>query len=378
MRRGMYISQFDMLQSTFNSSSSSGESSSEDDDSKSFQRTEDQRRHHHHHHKKDQGRVHVEIVSEAPSMIEFLQGVDVRTLSGYKKSRRENLKERPFYFLEKSPLVKKSEEYRLRNNLFVMYAQELVKKYNVETTIVGMTGWSHKTRGVSKLIKELSSVGLFCKTIDAVSNVYFETISVSYASRNEGIQHLDAVLGSGGSSANFMHSMQFPCSVGIGYRQCVDDIRKIWDKTQDANLALDVLRKYMNRSTSRAQNSPRCAITGRIQGEISKALLMMEHKSLGEVKAEDKIKGTIVGISATYVYCVCVCVCVCVFNLCLSFSFYLISLFLSLSLYIYILPTHTNKTQILCGESCRISKLTERTSKTSCTTCYGKIQGTSS
>ena len=50
------------------------------------------------------------------------------TLPGYKKSKRENLEERPFYFLEKSPLVNKrkgAEEYRLENKHFVMYARSL-------------------------------------------------------------------------------------------------------------------------------------------------------------------------------------------------------------------------------------------------------------
>ena len=176
-----------------------------------------------------------------------------------------------------------------------------MKKYAVETTLVGMTGWSHKTRSVSKLVKELSIAGFFCKSIDAVSNVYFETISVSYASRNEGIRHLDAVLGSGGSSANFMHSMQYPCTVTIGYRQCVESIVKTWNKTQNVDLTLDVLRKYMNRDTCRAQNSPRSGINGRVQGEISKGLLMMEHKSSGKVTSDQRISGVIVGISATYV-----------------------------------------------------------------------------
>ena len=237
-------------------------------------------------------------------LLRKLEHTNTGTLPGYKKSKRENLEERPFYFLEKSPLVNKrkgAEEYRLGNKHFVMYAKELVKKHSVQTTLVGMTGWSHKTRSVSNLIKELSIAGFFCKTIDAVSNVYFETISVSYASRNEGIRHLDAVLGSGGSSANFMHSMQYPCTVTIGYRQCVESIAKMWNKTQNVDLTLDVLRKYMNRDTCRAQNSPRSGINGRVQGEISKGLLMMAHTSSGNVTSDQRINGVIVGISATYV-----------------------------------------------------------------------------
>tara|TARA_Y200000002_G_scaffold277726_1_gene231869 strand:- start:121 stop:663 length:543 start_codon:yes stop_codon:yes gene_type:complete len=126
MRRGLYISQFDMMKMVSKSSSSS---SNEEEEEEGFDEEEDSdktsaKKGKYHHHRQDQGRIHVEVVSEAPSMIDFIQNVDVRTLSGYKKSRRENLDERPFYFLEKSPLVsarKGADAYRLRNEHFVMY-----------------------------------------------------------------------------------------------------------------------------------------------------------------------------------------------------------------------------------------------------------------
>jgi hypothetical protein len=80
----------------------------------------------------------------------------------------------------------------------------------------------------------------------------------------------------------------------------MDEVVKMWNRTQDVDLTLNVLRNYMNRDVCRAQNSPRSTITGRVQGEISKGLLMMEHMSSGSVTSDQRIKGTIVGISATY------------------------------------------------------------------------------
>ena len=69
-RQGLYISQFDMMEMALNKSSSSSSSSDEDEKDEEPKRK---------HHRQNQGRIHVEVVSEAPSMIDFLQNVDVRT-----------------------------------------------------------------------------------------------------------------------------------------------------------------------------------------------------------------------------------------------------------------------------------------------------------
>ena len=70
-RQGLYISQYDMMEMAMNKSSSSSSSSSDSDDDEEPKRK---------HHRQNQGRIHVEVVSEAPSMIDFIQHVDVRTL----------------------------------------------------------------------------------------------------------------------------------------------------------------------------------------------------------------------------------------------------------------------------------------------------------
>eukprot|EP00940_MAST-03C_sp_MAST-3C-sp2_P000204 g204.t1 len=241
-------------------------------------------------------RIQFQIVSEAPAMLDFLGRVDIRSTPGYRKAMYDaerddldhKLETHPWYFLKQPPKVVNG-DYRLSPELFTRFCNEHAAEFKVDTTFAGASGWQTQaaktdSKNYRTLTRALANSGLIYKHINPASIVYFETLACAYASKMRGLDNVAGVLGSGGSSANFMHSMREPCVANIGYRDCMVEVIETWRQTHDALTALAVV-------DSTRHLGPDSKSASAAKSEMLKAL---------SIRGVTKVSGTVICISASY------------------------------------------------------------------------------
>jgi hypothetical protein len=180
----------------------------------------------------------VEELNKAPAVLDFLHNKLAEDNEDYKtlrskaskiadEAQREQALQRlrdGFWFLDEKPADAGD---KLESKHFVAFCVQTKKKLAdrkrlPDTVMIGTSAWAraaaleHKS---DQLIKDLTKVGLLCKKLLQTQEGTFEAAAVGYAygeikeaGEPDQFPELTGVIGSGGGSVQFMHSMKYRTS----------------------------------------------------------------------------------------------------------------------------------------------------------------------
>ena len=160
--------------------------------------------------------------------------------------------------------------------------------------MIGTSAWhrgadSDVADPADKLVGRLKELGIQCKTLTHKEEAYYEAVSVAYAAKTLGVPKVDAVIGGGGNSVQYMHEMKIPIGLTCGWKEAQEAMQKEYAKTKDIDAALRVAHDFVNDEGVGG---------GRVQNSIKKATSLYGGKNFKDKIT--KLRGTVICISSCY------------------------------------------------------------------------------
>jgi len=258
-------------------------------------------------------KVSVKEAAKAPAVLDFLTGQSIFDNKDYMKklhkcrdkgdlSKVAKLEANPFFFLKKPPRTPSDAEGTLVSDHFVQFCEEQHSLNDANTTMIGSSAWHRAAqtdynRGAEAeaLVTRLTESGLLCKKLEHLQEAYFEATAVAYAAFQLKVPKVDAVMGSGGGSVQFMHSMEVPFGLNCGHRMGIEAVLSTYKKTKDIKQALAQVDIYCHRTDCTVDG-----LQGRVQAEVNRERARKVQKYPDNPAMAQKIKGTVIAISACY------------------------------------------------------------------------------
>jgi len=258
-------------------------------------------------------KVSVHEAGKAPAVLDFLLNESIFDNKDYMKRLHKanakgdkekiaKLEANPFFFLKKPPRTPSDAHGTLMTDHFVQFCEEQAAGNQANTTMIGSSAWhraaqSDYDRGdeAEALVNRLTEAGLLCKKLEHLQEAYFEATAVAYAAFQLEVPKVDAVIGSGGGSVQFMHSMAVPFGLNCGHRMGIRAVTKTYDETKDIKKALEQVDIYCHRTNCSVDG-----LQGRVQAEVNREKVRKTQKYPNRPEIGQKVKGTVIAISACY------------------------------------------------------------------------------
>ena len=200
----------------------------------------------------------VEQIAEAPAVLSFLGSPKPFTIAETKpfhdmqKSAKKSGDPAPKitkYFLENNDSV--DENYTINTDDFVQWVLEQRSRNKAKKVMIGTSGW-HRVAGADfqvqeaadALVDRLVKLGIHVNTLNQNDEAYYEAISAAYAASVSEIGKVDAVIGSGGVSVQYMFRLKTVVGLQCGTRIGINAMQEVYQKTKDISATLQVADDY--------------------------------------------------------------------------------------------------------------------------------------
>jgi hypothetical protein len=262
--------------------------------------------------------VKLKELSKAPATLDFLKRNQAANNEDYKTALKK-LAAEPDVAKKAAGIAKLNDGYwfltakpegatgLLEPHHFVEFCVQTKKKLadagNLpDTVMIGCSAWARDTgklkQEADKLLIDLANAGLLCKKLLQTAEGTFEAAAVAYA--YAGISNggtPSGLIGSGGGSVQFMHSMLYPVNMDCGYRMCEEKLMETYD-AKDPVKSLETCF-LLAKEYARRTNASVTGFEGRVMGEMAEAQSRQATPAAKTAVAR-KLEGKVVAISACY------------------------------------------------------------------------------
>ena len=225
----------------------------------------------------------LKVESIAPTVLSFLGSPGPITISETKPyqdmvQKAQNANERApditKYFLQSKKKVKN--DYIINENDFIEWVLEQKAQKHANNVVLGSSGWYRGASGAdlekaNKIIKRLTSKGVFCPKLESNEESVYEAASAAYAAHAVGSGKIDAVIDVEANSLKCMYKMETMIKLDCGWRLGQNATEVEYRKDPNAETALKAADEYVNLKILDMQKN-----TGQLEKQTGKVLSLAD------------------------------------------------------------------------------------------------------